>query len=188
MVELNPGRSWLLSHADGHPLTRLRMGLGWDRLPDERIVDGDLPQVDLDASAVEFGGGQVVDIAFYNHPVTRDGSLQLLGDNRSGRGEGDDEAIEIDLERTHPRVDTIVFLVSSYQGHILEWVRNAYCRLVDDDGVELVRLTITGGGPHTGLVLAKLVRDAPGWLLHGLGEGVSITVPIESVEPLKRFL
>jgi tellurium resistance protein TerZ len=188
VVELNPGRSWPLSRADGQPLTRLRMGLGWDRLPDDRVVDSGLPQVDLDASAVEFGGGDVVDIAFYNHPGTRDGSLQLLGDNRSGRGEGDDEVIEIDLDRTHPRVDTILFLVSSYQGHILEWVRSAYCRLVDDEGVEVVRLTITGGGPHTGLVLAKLVRQASGWLLHGLGEGVAVTVPIESPERLKRFL
>jgi tellurium resistance protein TerZ len=162
------------------------MGLGWDPLPDE--VDAAAPQVDLDATAVQFGGGQPVDIAFYNHPVTRDNSVRLLDDNRTGLREGDDETIEIDLDRTHPQVDTILFLVSSYRGHILEWVRNAYCRLVDEDGVELARLTITGGGPHTGFVLAKIVRVGDQWQLQAIGEGVSITVPIETVDELTRFL
>ena len=186
MIELNPGRTWPLSRGDGKPLSRLWMGLAWDPLPDE--VDTAAPHVDLDATAVQFGGGRPVDIAFYNHPVTRDSSVRLLGDNRTGLREGDDETIELDLDRTHPQVDTILFLVSSYQGHILEWVRNAYCRLVDEEGVELARLTITGGGPHTGFVLAKIVRVGDQWQLHPIGEGVSITVPIESVDELTRFL
>ena len=186
MIELNPGRAWPLSRGDGQPLTRLWMGLGWDPLPYE--VDTSAPQVDLDATAVQFGDGQPVDIAFYNHPATRDRSVRLLGDNRTGLHKGDDETIEIDLDRTDPQVETILFMVTSYQGHIIEWVRNAYCRLVDEDGVELARLTITGGGPHTGVVLAKVVREGDRWQLHPIGEGVSITIPIESVDELTRFL
>jgi tellurium resistance protein TerZ len=186
VIELSPGRGWVLSGGDGEPLTRLWMGLGWDPLPDE--VDPAAPQVDLDATAVQFSGGRPVDIAFYNNPVTRDGAVRLLGDNRTGRDSGDDESIEIDLERTDPQVDTILFMVSSYQGHILEWVRNAYCRLVDEDGVELARLTITGGGPYTGVVLAKVVRADNRWRLDPIGAGVSITIPIESVDELARFL
>ncbi len=81
------------------------------------------------------------------------------GDNISGRGDGDDEQIAIDLAQVHPRVDSMLFLVSSYQGHSLEFVRNAYCRLVDEDDVELARFTLTEGVPRTGFMLAKMFRD-----------------------------
>lgn len=186
MIELNPGRAWPMTRGDGSRLTRLWMGLGWDPL--SSAVDAETPQVDLDATAVQFAGTKPVDLAFYNHQVTGDGSVKLLGDNRTGDLGGDDETIEIDLDLTDPQVDSILFLVTSYQGHILEWVRNAYCRLVDEDGVELARLTITGGGPHTGVVLAKVVRAGDQWQLHPIGEGVAITIPIEAVDELTRFL
>jgi hypothetical protein len=60
----------------------------------------------------------------------------------------DDDTIEIDRERTHPQVDTILLLATSCQEHITEWARKAYCRLIDENGIELARLTITGSGPH----------------------------------------
>ena len=114
-----------------------------------------------------------------------------LGDNQSGRGEGDDEVITVDLTAVHPKIDTIVFLVSSYQGHTLEWIRNAYCRLVDDRGeedVELARVRLTNGVPQTGMAMAKLVRDGQGWKLRAIGEGIAVKVPSESVEALRPFL
>ena len=79
--------------------------------------------------------GPDADMVFYNNLQTRDGSVVHLGDNLSGRGEGDDEVLTVDLTRVHPKIDTIVFQVSSYQGHTLEWIRNAYCRLVDEHDV-----------------------------------------------------
>ena len=84
--------------------------------------------MDLDATALQFTGSQLFDLAFYNNLKTRDGSVEHLGDNKTGSGEGDDEQILVDLSKVHGPVDTILFLVSSYQGHSLEWVANAYCR------------------------------------------------------------
>ena len=59
----------------------------------------------------------------------------------------------------HGPVDTIVLLVSSYQGHTLEWVANAYCRVVDEHDVELARVSLTLGVPETGIAMATLRRD-----------------------------
>ena len=132
MIELTRGQEWVLATEDGQPLTRLRMGVGWDKEKNAGFIGSGAPDVDLDASAVAFAGGQYADMVFYNNLRTRDGSVVHLGDNQSGRGEGDDEVITVDLTAVHPKIDTIVFLVSSYQGHTLEWIRNAYCRLVDD--------------------------------------------------------
>jgi stress response protein SCP2 len=188
VIELTKGQELVLATEDGQPLTRLLIGLGWDKERTAGPLGTGAPDVDLDASAVEFMGGQLADLAFYNNLQTRDGSVVHLGDNHTGRGEGDDEVITVDLGLVHRQVDTIVFLVSSYQGHTFEWIRNAYCRLVDDHDVELGRFTLTGGVPQTGLVMAKIFRDGQQWRLRAIGEGIAVKVPTESVEALRPFL
>jgi tellurium resistance protein TerZ len=188
VIELTKGQELALAGEDGQALTQVRMGLGWDKIPTAGYIGSGAPDVDLDATAVQFAGGQLFDLAFYNNLQTRDGSVVHLGDNITGRGEGDDEAITVDLDRVHGPVDTIVFLVSSYQGHSLEWVNNAYCRLVDDSERELVRFTLSLGVPETGLAMAKLFRDGDQWRFRAIGEGIPITVPTKSLDSLHRFL
>jgi stress response protein SCP2 len=189
VIDLIRGQEMALAAADGQPLTRLQMGLGWDNKPGVGALSGsNRPDVDLDASAVQFAGHQLFDLAFYNHLETRDGSVVHLGDNISGRGEGDDERLTVDLGKVYAKVDTILFLVSSYQGHTLEWVDNAYCRLVDEHDVELARFTLTEGVPRTGLMMAKVFRDGDRWRLKAIGQGIAVTVPSRSVDVLTRFL
>ena len=188
MIELTKGQDLLLATEDGQPVTRLQLGLGWDKAPTAGFIGTGAPDIDLDASAVQFAGGQLFDLAFYNNLRTRDGSVEHLGDNLTGRGQGDDEVLIVDLGRVYEKVDTIVLLVSSYQGHTLEWINNAYCRLVDDHDVELARYTLTAGVPTTGLALAKLVRDGGQWRVHAIGEGIAVTVPTEGLDALRPFL
>ncbi|HET7072349.1 MAG TPA: TerD family protein [Nocardioides sp.] len=189
MIELQRGDEMALARDDGAPLGRLTMGLGWDKKPGAGFMSGaNTPDVDLDASAIQYAGDQLFDLAFFNHLETRDGSVAHLGDNISGRGEGDDEQITIDLAKVYPRVDTILFLVSGYQGHTLEWVANAYCRLVDEDDEEIARFTLTEGVPRTGFMLAKMFRDGDGWRLKAIGQGIAVTVPTESLDVLARFV
>jgi len=188
VIELTKGQEWVLAGEDGQPLTRVRMGLGWDKVPTAGFIGTGAPDIDLDATAVQFAGGQLFDLAFYNNLKTRDESVEHLGDNLTGRGEGDDEQITVDLGRVHGPVDTIVFMVTSYQGHSLEWVHNAYCRLVDDNDVELARYTLTGGVTQTGMAMAKLTRDGDGWRLGAIGEGIAATIPSTSVEALRPFV
>jgi len=188
VIELTKGQDLLLATEDGQPVTRLQLGLGWDKAPTAGFIGTGAPDIDLDASAVQFAGGQLFDLAFYNNLRTRDGSVEHLGDNLTGRGQGDDEVLTVDLGRVYEKVDTIILLVSSYQGHTLEWINNAYCRLVDDHEVELARYTLTAGVPTTGLAMAKLVRDGRQWRVHAIGEGIAVTVPTEGLDALRPFL
>lgn len=188
MIELTRGQEMALVTDDGRPLTRLTMGLGWDKERGAGFIGTGAADVDLDASALQFADGQLFDLAFYNNLQTRDGSVVHLGDNISGRGEGDDEQLTVDLGKVYAKVDTILFLVSSYQGHTLEWVDNAYCRLADEHDVELARLTLTDRTPRTGLVMATLFRDGDQWRLRAVGQGVAVTVPTKSLDALTRFL
>ena len=164
------------------------MGLGWDKERTAGFMGTGAPEVDLDASAVAFADGQLADLAFYNNLETRDGSVVHLGDNLTGRGEGDDEVLTVDLSRVHPKIDTVFFMVSSYHGHTFEWIANAYVRLIDDHDVELARFTLTGGMPQTGMAMAKIFRDGEQWKLRAIGEGIAVKIPTESVEALRRFL
>lgn len=188
MIELGIGQEMALATAAGLPLGKLRMGLGWDRVPNAGALSAGARHVDLDASAIQFGDGRLFDIAFYNNTQTRDGSVVHLGDNLTGSGEGDDEMISVDLARVHRQIDTIFLLVTSYLGQTLEWVANAYCRVVDEDDVELARLTLTRGTPETGVVIARIRRDGDGWRLRGLGEPVPVQLPTESERALRRLL
>lgn len=188
MTELTAGESLPLATPDGQPLTRVRMALGWEHSPTAGFIGSGAPPIDLDASAVQFADGQLFDLAFFNHLATRDGSVVHLGDNTTGKGAGDDETLRVDLGKVYSQVDTILFLVSSYQGHSLEYIRKAYCRLIDDDAVELARFTLTLGVRETGLVMAKLFRDGDGWRLLAIGAGIPLKTPTDSIESLLPYV
>ncbi|QIK74456.1 TerD family protein [Nocardioides piscis] len=187
MTELTQGQSLTLAE-DGQPLTSVRMAVGWEHSSTAGFMGSGAAPIDLDASAVQFAGEQFFDIAFFNNLATRDGSVIHLGDNTTGKGEGDDETISVDLARVYAKVDTILFLVTSYQGHSLEYIRNAYCRLIDDAGVEFARFTITLGVQETGLVMAKLFRDGDGWRLGAIGAGIALKTPTDSIELLSAYV
>jgi stress response protein SCP2 len=82
----------------------------------------------------------------------------------------------------------MLFLVSSYHGHTLEWVHSAYCRIADEDDTELARYTLTQGVPRTGFMMAKIYRGADGWTLQAIGQGIAVTVPTENLDVLQRFV
>ena len=188
MTQLSAGESLTLADASGKPLGKLRMAVGWEHTHTAGFAGSGAAPVDLDASAVQFAGGQFFDVAFFNNLATRDGSVVHLGDNTTGKGEGDDELLSVDLPKVYAKVDTILFLVTSYQGHSLEYVRNAYCRLIDDAGAEFARFTITLGVRETGLVMAKLVRYGDGWQLHAIGSGIALKTPTDSIESLLPYV
>ena len=187
MIELTEGQELTLTAEDGKTLTKVQMAVGWDHAPTAGFIGSGAAPIDLDASAVQFAGGQLFDLAFFNNLATRYGSVVHLGDNTTGKGEGDDEVITVDLGRVYPRVDSILFMVSSYQGHSLEFIRNAYCRLVDDAGTELARFTLTLGVRETGLVMARLTRDGTGWKLQAIGAGVALKTPTDDIAALLPY-
>ena len=53
------------------------------------------------------------------------------GDNRDGKGEGDDETILVDLDKlTHAGVSALFFVVNSFNGSTFRAVKSASSRLV----------------------------------------------------------
>ncbi|NGO70781.1 TerD family protein [Streptomyces boncukensis] len=171
-VNLSKGQAISLQKSDGGTLTAVRMGLGWQAAPRRGLFGKRSKEIDLDASAVLFADKQPVDVVFFQHLVSDDGSIKHTGDNLvGGAGQGgDDEAIMVDLQRIPVHIDQIVFTVNSFSGQTFSEVENAFCRLVDEtNGQELARYTLTGGGDYTGQIMAKVHRQGSGWQMTAIG-------------------
>ncbi|CAL9605493.1 MULTISPECIES: TerD family protein [Streptomyces] len=170
-VNLSKGQAISLEKNDGATLTAVRMGLGWQAAKRRGLFGSRTREVDLDASAVLFAGQEPQDVVFFRHLVSDDGSVRHTGDNLvGGVGQGDDEAILVDLQRVPARIDQIVFTVNSFTGQTFQEVQNAFCRLVDEsNGQELARYTLAGGGDYTAQIMAKVHRAGSGWTMTALG-------------------
>ncbi|MFV0457563.1 MAG: TerD family protein [Actinomycetales bacterium] len=186
-VSLSKGQKVTLTKDGGEKLTVIRMGLGWDPIKRGGMFGRREVDIDLDASAILLAGDEPVDIAFYNNLRTRDGSIQHMGDNRTGEGDGDDEVMIVDLTRVPVHIDTIYFIVTSYEGQTFQQVANAFVRLVDHTtGAELARYALHGGMPFTGLVMARVYRQGGDWKLQAIGEGIQAKYPQEAIPQILR--
>ena len=175
MVSLQKGQSVRLEKSGGGTLTRVTMGIGWDVRKAKglgRFFGGGGGDIDLDASCLLFDANRrMVDSVWFRQLRSNDGSIVHTGDNRTGAGEGDDEQIIVDLRALPAAVTKLIFTVNSFQGDTFDRIENAYCRLVDaTTNVELARYDLTGSGPHTGQIMAKLSRAGGGWEMKAIGD------------------
>ncbi|MVU75791.1 stress protein [Nocardia sp. ET3-3] len=189
-VNLSKGQRVTLRKEGGVALTRIRMGLGWDPVKQGGLFGRRAVDIDLDAWVAMFADRHLVDVAYYGQLISKDGSIRHSGDNLTGGGGvGDDEQIQVDLTRVPHQVNTLLFIVTSYQGHTFEQVSNAYCRLVDDTTqAELARYALAGGMPFTAIAMAKVFRAGGEWRLEAIGEGFQAKHPGEAVPQLGRFI
>ena len=148
---------------DRPSLKNVLIGLGWDI----NHYDGET-DFDLDASAfmTKANGkvGNENDFIFYGNLNHVSGSVQHMGDNRTGEGDGDDEVIKVQLDKIPSDYDTISFTVTIYEAEKrlqnFGMVENAYVRLIDEDtGEELVRFDLTEDfSTETALVVAEIYK------------------------------
>lgn len=153
----------------GQPmLSSVRMGLGW-----EPAFRG--KSVDLDASVIAYDvNRQKIDACYFGKLMILGGVVQHSGDNLTGEGAGDDEAITVHLGNLPPQVTGLVFTVNSFSGQKFTDVAKAYCRLLDArTGEELVRFDLTHSEKRTGVLMCKLIRQYSGeWDMTALGDFV----------------
>ncbi|MGK0476247.1 MAG: tellurium resistance protein TerD, partial [Oleispira sp.] len=115
-------------------MSKVLVGLGWD----ERATEG--AEFDLDASIFLLKSDGKVrsddDFIFYNNLISSDGSVVHQGDNRTGEGDGDDEAVKIDFSKVPADVDKISVTVTIHDGvnrsQNFGQVANAFIRIVND--------------------------------------------------------
>ncbi|MFD3522855.1 TerD family protein [Streptomyces sp. NPDC058653] len=173
-VSLSKGGNVSLTKAAPN-LTAVTVGLGWD----VRTTTGN--DFDLDASALLTNAeGKVTtdgNFVFFNNLKSPDGSVEHTGDNLTGEGEGDDEAIKVNLAAVPAEIDKIVFPVSIYEAETRQQsfgqVRNAFIRVVNQaDNNELARYDLSeDASTETAMVFGELYRNGAEWKFRAIGQG-----------------
>lgn len=175
-ISLSKGGNLSLSKTDPN-LKKLLIGLGWD----VRATSGQ--DFDLDASAFLLSGTGKVrgdhDFIFYNQLRSADGAVEHTGDNRTGAGDGDDEAIKVDLTRIAPDIDKIAITVTIHDAQIrgqnFGQVANAFVRVVNEEtGAEVVRFDLAEDySVETAMVFGEVYRHNGEWKFRAVGQGYS---------------
>ncbi len=154
------------------------VGLGWD----VKVTDTD-SDFDLDSSVFLLGANDKLvsdkHFIFYNNLASPDPdeSVKHMGDNLTGAGEGDDEAVIIDLRKVPSEVQKIVFTVTIHEADKRKQnfgqVENAFVRLVDvQTKQEVLRYDLVEDySIETALIMAELYRKNGEWRLSAVGSG-----------------
>ena len=173
-VSLSKGGNVSLSK-EAPGLTEVVVGLGWD----PRVTDG--TEFDLDASVFVVGeNGKVLDdnsFIFYNNKKSADGSVEHMGDNRSGAGDGDDEQVTVKLTSLAPLVKKLVFAVTIHDSEARKQtfgqVANIFIRVVNKaDGKELARFDLSeDASTETAMIFGELYRSGEEFKFKAIGQG-----------------
>jgi tellurium resistance protein TerD len=168
------GRINLSKEAPG--LNKILVGLGWDANASDTGTD-----FDLDASVFLLNAsGKTVsdtDFIYYNNLKSTDGSVEHTGDNLTGEGEGDDEAVKVELSKVGAGVDKIVFVVTIHdaaaRAQNFGQVSNAFIRIVDEaSGKELMKYELDEDySVETAIEFGALYRKDGEWRFKAVGEG-----------------
>ena len=173
-VSLSKGGNVSLSK-EAPGLSEIVVGLGWD----PRVTDG--TEFDLDASIFVTGeNGKVLNDAsfiFYNNKKSADGSIEHLGDNRSSRGDGDDEQVNVKLTGLAADVKKLVFAVTIHDAEARKQsfgqVSNAYIRVVNKaDSKEIARYDLSeDASTETAMIFGELYRHNDEFKFKAIGQG-----------------
>ena len=157
------------------------IGLGWDINKFDSGAD-----FDLDACVFMLGENGKVrndqDFVFYGNLESPEGAVRHTGDNRTGEGEGDDEAIIIDFTKIPADVHKIAVTVTIYEakerGQNFGQISNAFVRVArmanmdDMVGTEELRYDLVEDfSIETALVVCEIYRSGSDWKFNAVGAG-----------------
>ena len=156
-------------------MTKILIGLGWD----ERATDG--AEFDLDASLFLLNSQGKArgdnDFIFYNKLTSDCGSVVHQGDNRTGEGDGDDEAIKIDLSQVPAEVNKVAVTVTIHDAQSRNQnfgqVANAFMRVVNDENnEEIARYDLSEDySVETAMIFGEIYRHNGEWKFKAIGQG-----------------
>ena len=174
-VNLQKGQK--VSLTKGNPgLKNILVGLGWDT----NKYDGGF-DFDLDAAVFLLGeDGKVPtsdEFVFYGNRVHKSGSVEHLGDNLTGVGDGDDEQITVDLSKVPSNVQRIAFTVTIYEADLRHQnfgqVENAYIHIVDQTtNQELIRYDLGEDfSIETAVIVGEIYKNNGEWKFNAVAAG-----------------
>ena len=193
-VSLQKGQKVNLSK-DNAGLAKVIVGLGWDEAKPSGGGGGGFfatlfgggaatthQAIGCDASAIMLKNGKFVDrtdLVYFGNLKHKSGTVNHMGDNLTGEGEGDDEQIVIDLSRVPAEYDKIVIVVNIYQAvqrkQHFGMIENAFIRLVDArNNKEMCKYNLTENySGMTAMIFGEIYRHNGEWKFNAMGNGTT---------------
>lgn len=180
-ISLQKGQKVSLSK-DNAGLSKIIAGLGWDEVKQKGGFFSKPQPIDCDASAILLKDGKFRDkddVVYFGQLKHRSGSVQHMGDNLTGAGDGDDEQIVIDLTKVPAEYDRIVIVVNIYAAtqrkQHFGLIKNAFIRLVDTrNNNEMFRYDLTENySGMTAMIFGELYRKDGEWKFSAIGQGTT---------------
>jgi stress response protein SCP2 len=168
----------------------LTVGLGWDFADRDGDGQGD---TDLDLSCVAFDNrGQFVNACYFadSNPFGNRAVFHT-GDNRDGKGDGDDETIILDLDLlVQAGISSLFFVVNSFNGSTFRDVKSAHSRLVaNQTRNELSYVTMSMEDRRaTSLITGRLSLNNGSWILRPMAVSGKNTCFADVVPEMQKRL
>ncbi len=185
-VSLQKGQKVSLSK-DNAGLAKVIIGLGWD---EAKSSNGGFfssfkkqgSPIDCDASAILLKGGKLTDnddVVYFGNLRHKSGTVQHMGDNLTGAGDGDDEQIVVDLSAVPAEYDRIVIVVNIYhcvkRNQHFGMIENAFIRLVDGrNNNEMCKYNLSENySGLTSMIFGEVYRHNGEWKFNAMGQGTN---------------
>lgn len=168
---------------------RIVVGLRWDpnekavitsgvvRAVREKMMGENDNAYDLDLACVMYDAyNEAIDgvSGRADETIDRSGHVYHSGDDMSGHGDHDDEAISVELKDFPDDVHHIVFVVESQGGHTFGEINMPEVRIADaktDEDQFFISLDEQAdGADKTAYVFARLFRKNGQWMIHYIGD------------------
>ncbi|MCI8513129.1 MAG: TerD family protein [Lachnospiraceae bacterium] len=181
-ISLQKGQKVSLSKENAG-LAQVVVGLGWDEVKRKSGFFAPKPQpIDCDASALLLKNGKLIDttdLVYFGNLRHKSGTVQHMGDNLTGAGDGDDEQIVVDLSRVPAEYDRIVIVVTIYQAvqrkQHFGLIENAFIRLVDGkNNQEMCRYNLSENySGMTAMIFGEVYRHNNEWKFNAIGQATN---------------
>jgi tellurium resistance protein TerD len=175
-ISLQKGGNLSLSKTDPN-LREVLVGLGWAA----RSSNG--AGFDLDASLFMLQENSRVrgdhDFIFYNQLKSTCGAVEHTGDNKTGAGEGDDEALKIKLAEVPQAITRLVIAVTIHDAmqrkQNFGMVQDAFVRIANlETDTEIARFDLSEDySTETAMIFAEIYRHGGEWKFKAVGQGYS---------------
>lgn len=176
-MPINLSKGQKVDLTKGNPgLKSIMVGLGWDVNAFDSGAD-----FDLDASVFMLGeNGKCPtdkEFIFYGNLKHTSESVEHMGDNLTGGGDGDDEQVMVDLSKVPSNISRIAFTVTIYDAETRRQnfgqVSNAFIRIVDQsNNTEIIRYDLGEDfSIETAVVVGELYRNGNEWKFNAIGSG-----------------
>ena len=180
-ISLQKGQKVSLSK-DNAGLSQVLVGLGWDEAPQAKggFFAPKPKPVDCDASAILLQGGKLrdkADIVYFGNLSHKSGTIQHMGDNLTGAGDGDDEQIKVELSKVPGNITKIAFTVTIYKPEERRQnfgqINNAFIRIYNEEtGEEMLRYDLGEDfSIETAAVFGELYKNGSEWKFNAIGSG-----------------